>query len=93
MTRTPTVDPLFIVVFREHNKMHIDTLYIGPFPTFDDAYDHLCTIPALGIHDEAGLPGVKYVQCLDFSYTEGLVNRANQDSWDGINAYPEMEMG
>lgn len=61
---------MFIVVYRPHNALQCETQYIGPFATDDDAYDHLCSMPALGIHmgpSEDGVidePGVKFTQQL-----------------------------
>lgn len=56
---------MFIVVYREHNKMHLDTQYHGPFGDWGDAYEYICTLPALGIFEpecEDSLRGVKWVQ-------------------------------
>jgi hypothetical protein len=57
---------MFIVVYREHNKMHLDAQYHGPFKEWGDAYEYLATLPALGLFypedEENSLRGVKFIQ-------------------------------
>ena len=58
---------MHIVVYRPHNALQCETQYIGPFPTFGDAYEHLASMPALGQYRPDGTvnsPGVKYVEML-----------------------------
>ncbi len=52
----------FIIVYREHNKLNIDTKYYGTFKTYGEAYDYLCTLPAIGAYTGYGLAGCKFVQ-------------------------------
>lgn len=70
------------VIYREHNKLQLDTLHIGPFDTFDEAYTILCTLPALGTFDEDAndfdgppLSGVKYVEPIFQTFEEALKGR------------------
>ncbi|MBY5581870.1 hypothetical protein [Rhizobium leguminosarum] len=57
---------MFIVIYRQHNMMHLDTEYHGPFTTWGDAYDFLGSLPALGFFEpedaENSLSGVKFIQ-------------------------------
>ena len=61
---------MYIVIYRPHNAMNIETQYIGPFADFNAAYEHLYSLPALGPHigtSADGLadnPGVKFIQLL-----------------------------
>lgn len=60
---------MFIVIYRPHNKLNLETQYHGPFLSHDDAYDFLCGLPALGIQDQdpeivTPNPGVKFIQSL-----------------------------
>jgi len=58
---------MYIVIYRRHNQLNVDTQYIGPFMTEERAYDALCELPALGIYKEDGQlnnPGVKFTQAL-----------------------------
>jgi hypothetical protein len=38
--------PYIIVYWPDGNDLKLTTRYIGPFDTFGEAYDHLCTLPA-----------------------------------------------
>ena len=54
----------YIVIYREHNALNIDTKYYGPFTDHDEAYDKLCDLPALGQYAADGIsdePGCKYI--------------------------------
>ena len=56
---------MFIVVYRPHNELNLDTTYYGPFATWPEADDALCSLPALGIHvpgEDIDNPGVKFIQ-------------------------------
>ena len=61
---------MWIVIYRPHNKFIMDTQYHGPFEDHADAYDFMCTLPALGIPNaepdyaagETDNTGVKYCQ-------------------------------
>lgn len=58
---------MFVVVYRPHNTLQIETKFIGPFTAYADAYDALCLLPALGEYAEAiegGVigPGVRFIQ-------------------------------
>lgn len=58
---------MYIVIYRPHNELNLNTQYFGPFTSDEDAYDFLCTLPALGIHQPStnmDNPGVKYTQRL-----------------------------
>ena len=52
---------MHIVIFRENGKLNMETAYIGPFDTFEDAYEYLCELPAIGICPEGENPGVKFI--------------------------------
>lgn len=53
---------MHMVVFRLHGKLNMETAYIGPFAEFEDAYEYLCELPALGICPDGENAGVKFVQ-------------------------------
>lgn len=56
---------MFIVIYRPHGKLNIETQYHGPFTRWEYADDFLCTLPAIGIaftQKEQDHPGVKYIQ-------------------------------
>lgn len=58
----------FIVVHRKNGDLACQTKFYGPFADFGEAYDHLCSLPAVGVYDEAehqGQHGCKYVQELE----------------------------
>lgn len=60
----------FIVVYRPHNMLNIDTKFYGPFDSHESAYGFLCEIPALGTYEygeetDVPNPGVKYIQTLN----------------------------
>ena len=55
----------WMVVYRQPNRLLLDTLYYGPFESYADAYEFHCGLPALEDYDEeSDCPnhGVKYVQ-------------------------------
>jgi hypothetical protein len=52
---------MHIVLFREHGKLNLETAYIGPFDTFEDAHEYLCELPALGICPKGENHGVKFI--------------------------------
>lgn len=53
----------YIVIYRKHGELNIDTKYYGPFNSHEDAYEYLCLLPALGMFKERGAEaGCKYVQ-------------------------------
>lgn len=62
------VAPSFMVIYRPHNTLVLDTRYFGPFATHADAYDFLCELPAIGKHQQPQsgpcTAGVKFVQQL-----------------------------
>lgn len=56
---------MHIVVYRPHNELNINTTFYGPFESWSQADDALCSLPALGIHtpaEDLDNPGVKYIQ-------------------------------
>ena len=56
-----------IVVYRANGEMNIETKFYGPFADHDEAYEFLCTLPAVGIYNEEeheGQHGCKYTQVL-----------------------------
>lgn len=56
---------MYIIIYRLHGQLHIDTQYIGTFPDFDSAYDYFCTLPAIGAtttHEEHLRPGIKTIE-------------------------------
>lgn len=58
---------MFIVIFRPHNELNCTTRHIGPF-SLNAAYDYLCSLPALGVHERGGIidnSGVKYIEPLE----------------------------
>lgn len=73
----------WILIYRPHNMMHLDTMHIGPFASHDDAYDTLCELPALGIHypveNGSPLPGCKYItELCEPGIARRLVDLANE---------------
>lgn len=52
---------MFIVIYRKHGELNMDTKHIGPFNDHDSAYEHLCTIPAIGICGEYENQGCKHI--------------------------------
>lgn len=44
---------MYIHIYRPHNTLKLETKYVGPFATFDEAYEYHCSLPALGIYIEA----------------------------------------
>ena len=52
---------MFIVVYRPHGALFMDTKHYGTFQTWDEAYDFLCNLPALGAYYKPDA-GCKYVQ-------------------------------
>lgn len=68
---------MFIVIYRPHNELNIDTRHYGPFDSEAEAYDFLCDcLPAIGIQpdptDGINNPGVKYVARLDAPQWTGV---------------------
>lgn len=56
---------MFIVIYRPHNELNVNTRHIGPFRTYMGAEACLCNLPAIGIHYPDGVldnPGVKYIE-------------------------------
>jgi len=57
---------MFIVIYRPHNTLILETTYYGPFTSWSEADDCLCELPALGIHEEPdegpAEAGVKFTQ-------------------------------
>ena len=53
----------FAVMHRPHGRLNIETHFYGPFDSFDEAYDAMDSIPALGFAVE--LPGVKWIVPLE----------------------------
>lgn len=56
-----------IVVYRANGEMQCETKFYGPFVNHDEAYDFLCTLPAVGIYNDEeheGQHGCKYTQAL-----------------------------
>jgi len=52
---------MYIVIFRQHGQLNLETQHIGPFASFDEAYAYLCELPALGICPVDQQKGVKCV--------------------------------
>lgn len=56
----------FIVIYREHHKLNIDTEYYGPFHAYESAYEFLSCLPAIGpfIESPSGetTRGVKFIE-------------------------------
>jgi hypothetical protein len=77
------------VVFREHNRLNLETIYIGPFETYDDAYDALCNMPAIGNHVETEIDGgsiqsgVKYIEPIFPTYKLAIAFRTHCMNYDG----------
>jgi hypothetical protein len=70
--------PKFVIVYREHNKLMLETLYIGPFDTWDEAHEYMSKIPALGIHVPEGVTpnsGVKHVEPMFLTFLDATNNR------------------
>lgn len=56
-----------IVSYRANGWLHCQTQYYGPFANHDDAYEFLCTLPAVGLYDDQlheGQHGHKFTQAL-----------------------------
>lgn len=54
---------MFIVIYRPHGALMLDTQHIGPFGSEAEAYDYLCDcVPALGPNTTGQQSGVKYTQ-------------------------------
>lgn len=55
----------YIIIYRQSNKMNLDTKFFGPYDSFDEAYDEMCKLPPCGSVDiecTTPNPGVKYVE-------------------------------
>ena len=83
--------PKYQVIYREHNKLHLDTLHIGPFDSFDTAQEMLETLPALGSSDSTEpdgyhYPGCKYVEPIFKTFAEALQSRIpmTDEEWEEI---------
>ena len=37
---------MFIVRFKNHDELEIESRHYGPFSSYDDAYEFLCMLPA-----------------------------------------------
>lgn len=48
--------PQFIIIYRPSGALECETAFIGPFLSFEAAYNRLCELPAIG-----GGDGVKYI--------------------------------
>ncbi len=55
---------MFIVIYRQHGQLNYETKYYGPYPSHDEAYEILYTLPALGHAGDLD-SGVKYIQELE----------------------------
>ncbi len=56
----------FIVIYRAHNQLMIDTKHYGPYD-YDNAETKLESLGALGHYEDDGLhnnPGCKYIEAL-----------------------------
>jgi hypothetical protein len=58
-------DGPFVVVYRGHNQLLLDTRFVGPFTDWEEAYERLSELPALGINTTRGMSGVKYIAPLE----------------------------
>jgi hypothetical protein len=85
----------YIVIFREHNKLLIDTLYVGPFDTFEEAYESLCEMPALGTYEPStesvNGSGVKYIETVYTSFEEAKSRRIPFDD-NKVELLSEIEL-
>ena len=57
----------WIVIYRAHGELAIETKHYGPFNDYMDAEDYLISLPALGYYDDelhAGQTGCKYIEQL-----------------------------
>lgn len=73
---------MFIVIYRPHNELNVNTKHIGPFRTYMGAEVCLSSLPAIGIHYPDGVlnnPGVKYIEEL-ISLSEACASRDDM-SW------------
>lgn len=55
---------LYIVIYRPHNMLNLDTKYYGPF-TYDEAEERICKLKNLGQYQEDNLhnnPGCKFIE-------------------------------
>ena len=55
----------YIIIYRQANKMYMDTKFFGPYDSFDDAYRELVKLPVCGSVDKDCAtpdPGVKYIE-------------------------------
>lgn len=55
----------FLVIFRPHGELSLNTQYVGPFDSHDEAMDALGQMPALGLCPDDCKPGVKHIAVLD----------------------------
>lgn len=56
---------MFIVIYRPHGVLHIETKHFGPFTTHEAAYDYLCSLPAIGQAEDGEEDGCKYTEELE----------------------------
>lgn len=58
---------MWIVIYREHGQLNLYTKFFGPFKDEDEAYEFLCTLPAIGHQTEEheGRSGCKYTAPLE----------------------------
>lgn len=75
----------YLVIYRPHNKFNFETQYFGPFDDHDDAYEYLCSLPAIGayIAPEEGVisVGCKHIEELTTPSPLGwaVAETANED--------------
>lgn len=57
---------MFIVIYKPHGSLNMETRHIGPFKEYDEAYEYLCKLPAIGYPPE-GIrdDGFKYIAALE----------------------------
>lgn len=76
----------FLVIFKPHGELHLNTQYIGPFDTHDEAHDALAQMPALGScpSEHALQAGVKWIAELHTALDQPRM--AARNGW-GVLAY------
>lgn len=60
---------MFIIIYRPENALHCETKHIGPFTTYDEAYDYLIenvpsTYTSSQHTSDVNHPGARYIEQL-----------------------------
>lgn len=55
---------MYCVIYRAHDSLMIETAVYGPYETYDEAYNELEKLPAVGIVPSDVEAGCKYIDKL-----------------------------